>query len=154
MVANVLATPLIGSLRRLHLEANAIEIATQVISVLCRTPEPACCALKARDIECLHQARRILEREYFDPPTIFELARRVGINQQKLKTGFKSLFGMTVFECYQDVRLTLAADMLKSGRGTVSEAALAAGYQYATNFALAFRRKFGVSPRDAKPRRR
>ena len=35
-----------------------------------------------------------------------------------------------------------------------SEAALAVGYQYATNFALAFRRKFGASPRDFKPRRR
>ena len=152
-LASVLASPLVGSLRRLHLEANAIDIATQVISMLSSRPEPVRSGLKARDIECLHQARYILEHEYFDPPSILELARRVGVNQQKLKTGFKILFDSTVFECYQDVRLTLAAEMLRTGRASVSEAALAVGYQYATNFALAFRRKFGVSPRDFKPRR-
>jgi AraC-like DNA-binding protein len=153
-VANVVSTPLVGSLRRLYVEANAIDIATQVISGLRRAPDPPLQGCRPRDIECLHHARSILEREFFDPPSILDLARRVGINQQKLKCGFKALFGATIFEFYQNLRLTMAADMLEAEHSSVSEAALAAGYQYASNFAVAFRRKFGVSPREFKQRRR
>jgi AraC family transcriptional regulator, transcriptional activator of the genes for pyochelin and ferripyochelin receptors len=108
--------------------------------------------LRQRDVERLHHVRNLIEREYSDPPPIVELARRVGINQQKLKCGFKALFGMTIFECCQGKRLAVGADMLQNRGSSVTEAALAAGYEYPSNFAIAFKRKYGVAPKELRKR--
>lgn len=153
-VAEVVSTPLLGSLRRLFLESKAIEIASNALHELTqgnrhRADRPRL-RLRPRDIECLHYARAILERDYADPPRILELARRVGLNQQKLKCGFKALFGVTIFECVQAMRLDLAADMLQNRGASVTDAALAAGYEYPSNFAIAFKRHYGIVPRRLK----
>ena len=116
------------------------------------SPAAARLRLNQRDIERLHFVRSIIEREYADPPPIVELARRAGLNQQKLKCGFKLLFGMTVFECYQTKRLAIAADLLENHQATVTEAALAAGYEYPSNFAIAFKRRYGVQPKQLRRR--
>jgi AraC-like DNA-binding protein len=155
-VNDVLATRLLGGLRRIYMEAKALDIVVSVIDMLSRgehaTRSPV--LFNARDVERLHHARSVIEREFADPPRIADLARRVGINQQKLKCGFKALFGMTIFECYQDKRLSVAAEMLQNQGASVGAAALAAGYEYASNFALAFKRKFGAPPRQFKSRPR
>jgi AraC-like DNA-binding protein len=155
-VNDMVTTRLLGGLRRIYMEAKALDIVVNVIDMLSTgasaTRSPVVC--NARDVERLHYARSVIEREFADPPRIADLARRVGLNQQKLKCGFKALFGMTIFECYQDKRLGVAAEMLQNQGVSVSEAALAAGYEYASNFALAFKRKFGAPPSQFKPRRR
>ena len=153
-VADVIATPYLGSLRRLFLESKATEVVSSAFHALTQSDSLAVgrVRLRQRDIERLHFVRSVIEREYADPPPIVELARRVGVNQQKLKCGFKALFGMTIFECCQGKRLAVAADMLENNGASVSEAALAAGYEYPSNFAIAFKRKYGVAPKELRKR--
>ena len=153
-VAEVVSTPFLGSLRRLFLESKAIEVVSGVFHALTQTEESGSGRLRLnqRDIERLHFVRSLIERDYADPPPIVELARRAGLNQQKLKCGFKHLFGMTVFECYQSKRLAIAADMLEHRGASVTEAALAAGYEYPSNFAIAFKRRYGVQPKHLRKR--
>jgi AraC-like DNA-binding protein len=153
-VAEVVATPLLGSLRRLFLESKSIEVASGALHALMRGEQHgvsrAKLLLRPRDIDCLHHARAVLERDYIDPPRIVQLARHVGLNQQKLKCGFKAVFGVTIFECVRALRLDLAADLLQNKGASVTDAALAAGYQYPSNFAIAFKRRYGVAPRQLK----
>ena len=153
-VADVVATPYLGSLRRLFLESKATEVVSSAFHALTQSDSLAIgrVRLRQRDVERLHYVRNLIEREYTDPPPIVELARRVGINQQKLKCGFKALFGMTIFECCQGKRLAVAADMLENRGSSVTEAALAAGYEYPSNFAIAFKRKYGVAPKELRKR--
>lgn len=154
-VTDIISTPLLGSLRRLFLESKAMEIVSSALHELINDGGDMARAglrLRPRDIECLHFVRAILERDYADPPRIVELARRVGLNQQKLKCGFKALFGVTIFECVQGKRLEVAAEMLKLRGASVTEAALAAGYEYPSNFAIAFKRRYGVAPRQIRKR--
>jgi AraC-like DNA-binding protein len=153
-VADLVATPYLGSLRRLYLESKATEIVSGAFHALTQTENLAVgrVRLRQRDIERLHFVRGVIEREYANPPPIVELARRVGVNQQKLKCGFKALFGMTIFECCQAKRLAVAADMLENSGASVTEAALAAGYEYPSNFAIAFKRKYGIAPKELRKR--
>ena len=153
-VADVLSTPFLGSLRRLFLESKAIEVVSGAFHALTQVEEPghARLRLSQRDIERLHFVRSIIEREYANPPPIVDLARRAGLNQQKLKCGFKVLFGTTIFDCYQTKRLAMAADLLENHGASVTEAALAAGYEYPSNFAIAFKRRYGVQPKQLRKR--
>ena len=44
-----------------------------------------------QDIEQLHRAKDILVQQAKMPPTLVELARMVGVNERKLKQGFRQL---------------------------------------------------------------
>ena len=68
------------------------------------------------------------------PWSIATLARKAGINQQKLKPGFPALFGMTVFEFLVDIRMREAKRMLQDEKLYVGEVAERLGYKHPPSF--------------------
>jgi AraC-like DNA-binding protein len=73
-----------------------------------------------------------------------------GLNEFKLKKGFKETFNQTVFEYLSDVRLETARnDLLNTGK-SVTEIACELGYSSLQHFSAAFSKKFGVSPKKMK----
>lgn len=103
-------------------------------------------ALSRDEMDKLREARLIMKERLVDPPTLIELSRLIGLNDYKLKAGFKELYGTTVFGYLKDERLRQAMLMLQTGRVNVGEAACAVGYLNPSYFAEAFRSKYGVNP--------
>ncbi len=56
--------------------------------------------LLPQDRQNLFHAREMLIKDIKNPPTIAELSNRAGINQFKLKKGFKIEFETTIFDYY------------------------------------------------------
>lgn len=108
--------------------------------------------LRGGDTEKIHQARQILQERMENPPSLLELSRLVGLNDYKLKMGFKELFGTTVFGTLREMRLERAKACLTEGRMNVSEAAYFVGYLNPGYFAEAFRKKYRVLPHSLIPR--
>lgn len=104
-----------------------------------------------RDVRGLHAARRVLTNELSPPPTISQLARVVGVNETTLKKGFKALFGETVFDFSLRCRMERAMSLLKEREMQVARVAESVGYSHQTSFATAFRKYFGMCPKDARP---
>ncbi len=102
--------------------------------------------LSTSDIKSLHEARALLDGNLASPPGIGKLAKLVCLNEFKLKTGFKELFGMPVHAYIIDKRLELVRLLMEDKKLKVSEAVLIAGYNDASHFAEKFRRKYGVNP--------
>ena len=48
------------------------------------------------------------------PPSLKELAKLIGLNTYKLKTGFKELFGIPVFKYLQGKRLEKAFELIEN----------------------------------------
>ncbi len=142
------ACPFTGVLQRLHLETKATELLLLQIRDLPAMPELA--HLKAKDIECLQEARAYIERNYLMPCSIIDLARKIGINQTKLKSGFKELFGNTVFGYVRDLQMEKARQLLLDEKLYVNEVADQLGYKHPQHFAAAFKRKFGILPSALK----
>ncbi|HEY1038767.1 MAG TPA: AraC family transcriptional regulator [Bacteroidia bacterium] len=95
--------------------------------------------------------RIIFARDYLlthmdAPPTLIQLAAIAGINEFKLKRGFKELFNQPVFAYLADVRLEMARRALREKQKTVSRIAFELGYASLQHFSTAFKKKFGVSP--------
>ncbi|GGY35606.1 hypothetical protein GCM10007387_17150 [Pseudoduganella albidiflava] len=76
------------------------------------------------------------------------IARAIGTNPVSLQALTRRAWGCSVFERLRMLRLERAHDVLLRG-GSVAEAAAVAGYSAATNFATAYRRRYGCTPRQA-----
>jgi len=141
-----------GSLRNLYLEAKALELMAlrlhRIIGQEMPTRQPR--PLSRRDQEMLRQARCILEQEMIDPPSIGELALRLGTNHTKLKAGYRQLFGTSPFEYLRRYRMEQALFFLQKCDFNVSETCYAVGYSSLSAFSAAFRKTFGFSPSTAR----
>ena len=98
----------------------------------------------------MHKTRVLLEAQYVDPPTIGELARQIGLNEAKLMHDFKQLFGQTIFDFSQNLRMDEAKKLLETTERSITEVAFDVGYEYSSNFTTAFKRRFGITPSAAR----
>lgn len=100
------------------------------------------------DIRQLQLAKTIMMENMASPPTIDKLARKIGLNQKKVKKGFRELFNTTVFGFLRQYRMEQARLMFERDMMNVSEVACTVGYTNASHFSVAFRNHFGVTPSD------
>jgi AraC-like DNA-binding protein len=106
--------------------------------------------LTDRDKRRLYQVREHLEGSFMQGARIEDLAREFGLNRNKLCTGFRNLFGVSIFDFASGLRMNEARRMLRASTLSVSEVALAAGYSSAGAFSSAFNRFFGHPPSEAR----
>lgn len=142
--------PYHGATRRLYMESKGLELIALYLDQLKTnqlTPKKSY-SLRPDDIRRIHQAKNILISQIDHPPSLLSLARQVGINDCKLKQGFRQVFGTTVFGYLQNHRIERAAQLLRENNMTVSGVSYAVGFAHRGAFAAAFRRKFGVNPSD------
>jgi len=102
--------------------------------------------LAGNDIEKIKFAAQLIRENLDNPYTIVELARKVGVNQTKLKEGFKTVFGDTVFGYLQEIRMNNARHYLSDTSLSIQEISHLSGYQNVSNFSIAFKRIFGYPP--------
>ena len=151
VVSEMLGGRYTGDLKRVHLEAKATEIICMMSGVMRDRPDDGLpVKLTHPDIDRLHEARAVLANHYADPPGIEELARQLGLNRNKLSYGFKHLFEMTISEFCTECRLNAGLELLRETVLPVSHVADAVGYTQTAAFSTAFRKRFGVTPRQAR----
>ena len=133
-----------GLTRRIYLESKAYEL----IALLYENVENQKHnnELSTADQERIHLAASIIRNNLEKPLTIIELAHQVGINQTKLKTGFKIIFSNTVFGYLQDIRMHQAKRYLLDTQLSVQEIGMLLGYQNTSNFSIAFKKTHGYPP--------
>ena len=145
----ILNCPYQGLTKRLFLESKAIELIAYYINELTQKSEENqknYTKLKDDDIARVQVAKQILLNNYQNPPSLLNLAKSVGLNDYKLKIGFRQCFNTTVFGCLHDYRMQQATELLKINTLNVTEVARAVGYTSETSFSAAFRKKFGIPP--------
>jgi len=74
------------------------------------------------------------------------LARTAGMSRYHFSRVFREVIGASPYQHLLGVRLARAAELLRGGQATVTEAALAAGFTDFGRFASHFHRRFGCLP--------
>jgi len=99
------------------------------------------------EMEKIREARNLIVQNLVSPPGLKELARMVGTNEFKLKIGFKSTFGNTVYGYLADYRLEKSRYLLEKRNMSVKEISGEIGYANPSHFIAAYKKKFGVTPK-------
>jgi AraC-like DNA-binding protein len=104
---------------------------------------------KEKDIKALKEVESILSSDNLEKfPSIEVLSRTAMMSSTKLKTKFKTVYGMKLYEFYNRNRLGKAKEMLQSGKYSVKEVGHDIGFSNLSNFAKAFRKEFGILPNE------
>lgn len=140
-------TPYEGVLGRLHRESLALGMLVELAAHVGERPASRSRPQRAgRDLA--HEARHLLDTQLDNPPSSLEMARRLGVGQTTLRRLFKAEFDQTMLDYLRDRRLETARVLLREGRLQVAQVAWRVGYRCPTNFAHAYKARFGHSPRQ------
>lgn len=143
-------SPFHGGLHTIYLQSKVLEIIYNEFNEIlhcpkCNTQEKI--KLSTQDIEALYKARDIilLTHDFPDLPT---LARKVALNEFKLKYGFKKLFDTTPGNMILEHKMIHAKQLLETSEYSIAEIANFVGYKYQQSFTNAFIHFFGIRPKD------
>ncbi|NML40593.1 helix-turn-helix transcriptional regulator [Chitinophaga sp. G-6-1-13] len=137
-----------GTMKDLYLQTKALEL----LLLRCEQQElkqqmtKTNIKLSETDIRKIHAARECLLTDIHHPPSLGQLARQTGLNEFKLKAGFRKVFNNSVFGYLREHRLELAWQLLKKKELSVTAVAYEAGYTTVQHFSKEFSKHFGVSP--------
>ncbi len=96
----------------------------------------------------IKKAKTIIISNLAEAPLLNDLAKMVGLNVKALKEGFKTLYGKPVITYLFHYRMEEARKLLELGALNVSEVAPLVGYSSSSHFITAFKRKYGVTPKQ------
>jgi len=141
-------------LKKMFMLSKAIEILVlQAEAFNCLKLRKKAVARTDYDKDRIHYAREYVLLHIDTPPSLSELARVAGLNEYKLKHGFKEMFRTTVFGYLAEKRLELARDYLSDPNKSVTDIADLLGYSSIQHFSYAFKKKFGHSPREVRSKK-
>ncbi|NJL37083.1 MAG: helix-turn-helix transcriptional regulator [Leptolyngbyaceae cyanobacterium SM1_4_3] len=140
--------PYQGWLRRMYLQAKVFELLVMQLDWIGVGRSRSDQSPKRTTIDRIYHAREIMLLDLENPPSALELAQQVGVSVCTLQRRFQELFGMTVFGYLTDQRMQLAEQLLRQGHCTVAEISAIVGYSNPSFFAAAFKRRFGITPKE------
>ena len=141
---------LTGDLLTLYVQAKALEVFVYLFDYVYSHTEKRTVHVSADDKARLHELRLYLEKQYVNPPPIQVLSKQFALNREKLVTGFKETYRITINGYVQSVRMHKAVELLKTGDLSVTEIARAVGYYGDGYFQTAFKKYYGVSPGELR----
>ncbi|HRN55433.1 MAG TPA: AraC family transcriptional regulator [Agriterribacter sp.] len=104
------------------------------------------------DIDTIYAINSMITNNYSEHFSIQAISRQYGMNEFKLKKGFKDIIGTGLFEKLLDTRLDRAKQLLQTTGLPEKEVARLTGYSSLTSFITAFRKRAGATPREFRIR--
>ena len=128
--------------------AKSLEILSIYFARQAKEDNTSCPYIQDEDsVQKIKHAKDILIARMKDPPITSKLATEVGLNEHRLKEGFKSLYGSTLFQYLLDYKMNQGKSMLDTGNFKIKEVAYELGYTNPSHFISAFKSKFEITPK-------
>lgn len=149
---NILRCRMFGNASYEYLKSEVMDCLSGFLS-LDEGIDAGCVSMSNAVRSKMFDARDMIVAHFQDMPSLHDLATMVGTNECTLKMQFKRVFGTTVFGYLYDYRMYLAGRYLLDTEKPVSDIGLILGYDYHSHFCTAFKRKYGVSPKEYRRER-
>lgn len=140
-----------GKLQEIFLQAKSLELLVLCASSYDQASKQAYQFVKLKsDREKVIAARDFVRERFTDFPSLKEVAKEVGLNEYKLKRGFKEIFGTTLFLYQTECRLNRALNLLRDTEQTAAEISVSLGYATPQHFHRQFKQRFGYTPNQIR----
>ena len=101
---------------------------------------------KIYDVPALELAKSIIDKDPASHIHIPMLANKAGINEFKLKIGFRELFHTSPYQYRLRLCLERAKELLEETDDTIDQIAAKVGFDTYNGFSTAFKKAFTISP--------
>lgn len=102
----------------------------------------------------IERARRYILQNYMNDLTVSLIARESFISPAQLQRGFKKEFGYSVGEYLTKVRMFEARSLIVNTNIPIGEIDSCIGMKSRNSFTKAFKKEFGISPREIRKKRK
>lgn len=145
IVASLVEPPVAKAARILWYQSKALELMSHFLFEP-KDPEMFCMRQKKVARDRVVRTKELLVRDLANPPTLEALGQEVGCSPFYLSRIFSREVGLTIPQFLRNARMERAAELLRSGRYNVTEAATEVGYSSLSHFSKAFCETIGCCP--------
>jgi AraC-like DNA-binding protein len=107
---------------------------------------------KLYDIPAIELAKALIDKNPVAHIHIARLADKAGINEFKLKLGFRELFQTSPYQYRLQLCLQKAKELLESTDDTIDQIATKVGFETYNGFSTAFKKAFRIAPTEYRNR--
>lgn len=101
-----------------------------------------------QQVKKIRDIKDFLLQDLKKTPSLKEICEQFSITDYHLKESFKQVYGQTVHGYLLDTRLELARKKLEEDQLKVKEIAFEIGYENPSHFIAAFKKKYGITPKQ------
>ena len=145
VIGTLLHPPVPKAAQALWYRSKALELMSHFLFTA-KDPELFCMRQKRIAHERVLRAKDLLGRNLVEPPSLETLGQEVGCSPFHLSRIFSREVGLTIPQYIRKLRMERAAELLRSGRYNVTEAATEVGYSSLSHFSKAFCETIGCCP--------
>ncbi len=145
VVATLAQPPVPKAAQILWYQSKALELMAHFL-FLPKDPEFFCMRQKRVARDRVERTKELLARDLANPPTLEMMGQEVGCSPFYLSRIFSREVGLTIPQYLRNLRMERAAELLRSGRYNVTEAATEVGYSSLSHFSKAFCETIGCCP--------
>lgn len=138
--------PVFQPAQEMWFRCKALELATHLFFQPASGEEMFCTRAQRLARERVQRTQEVLRAELVNPPTLEDLGKKVGCSPFYLSRLFSQEAGMTIQQFIRQVRMERAAELLRTGKCNVTEAAFAVGYNSLSHFSTTFHETYGCCP--------
>lgn len=146
----ILSCKLYDTTKLMVLQSKAFEAIAHIFNTYFFNCESKKCEiyLNRQDKKALEKVKTIIENNCGSTKTIKQLSKEVGLNEYKLKNGFKHIYKSSIRTYYKRCRMIKAKQLLEEQDYTVTQAAIEVGYTNISYFAKEFKEYYGDNPKN------
>jgi len=139
-----------GIFKKMFIESKVIELLLLQLEQFNDVKNDDFRTMKKSDVDKMHAVKDLLMSDFGSSSSLVQLAHQVGTNECTLKKGFKEVFGTTVFDFWNEMKMAHAKKWLLEDGLQISEVSKKVGYKNPQHFSMAFKRKYGITPKHFK----
>ena len=145
IVSSLLQPPVPRAAQSLWYRSKALELMSHFLFAP-NDPELFCMRQKRVARDRVERTKELLARDLAQPPSLESLGQEVGCSSFYLSRIFSREVGLTIPQFLRNLRMERAAELLRSGKYNVTEAATEVGYSSLSHFSKAFCETIGCCP--------
>lgn len=145
--AKILSESGMNELQDFFYKLKAQELIFLFFSELLKRKDAVNYPINRVDVTKLYEIRDLIISDLTRPPKLEDLATTAGMSESKMNKLFKQVFGTTIYNYHQKLRMNEAAYLIKEKSISISEVGYQLGFSNLSHFTRIFEKHIGFKPK-------